>query len=57
MHTIVLVVCGLIMIFYHELTNFSLRGGLDWSQLPVYRQLDMYKIHLLMQKNQLLRDN
>ena len=37
--------------------QFSVDRGFNWSQFPNFKQIYMYKLHLVMQKNQLMRDN
>ncbi len=40
-----------------SIKHFTDLRGYDWSHINLNQQFHMYKIHLLMQKNQLLADN
>jgi len=37
--------------------KFSVDRGFNWNQFPKDKQIYMYKLELVMQKNQLMRDN
>ncbi len=39
------------------INQFTHEKGYNWSHLPMDRQFDMYQIHLLMQKNELLKNS